>query len=104
MTTLLVAYPLIDYLKGTNSKDPLKIKAKIKTNILHSSGRTEYQRGLFTTESDGSIVVEQLGDQSSNRLSSFNNCNCLIEIPSTQGDLQLNEEVTIVPMANFGIF
>ncbi len=104
VTTLLVAYPLIDHLKGTNPKDLLKIKAKIKTKILHSYSRTEYQRGFFTTESDGSIVVGQLGDQSSNRLSSFNNCNCLIEIPSNQDDLQLNEEVTIVPMANFGIF
>ena len=78
VTTLLLAYPLIEYLKGTKHKDPLKVKARTKTNIQHSAGRTEYQRGLFTSEPDGTIVVEQLGDQSSNRLSSFNNCNCLI--------------------------
>ena len=104
VTTLLLAYPLIEHLKGTKPKDPLKVKARTKTNILHSAGRTEYQRGLFTSEPDGTIVVEQLGDQSSNRLSSFNNCNCLIEIPSTRGNLALNDEVTILPMVNFGIF
>ena len=104
VTTLLLAYPLIEHLKGTKPKDPLKVKARTKTNILHSAGRTEYQRGLFTSEPDGTIVVEQLGDQSSNRLSSFNNCNCLIEIPGTRGNLALNDEVTILPMVNFGIF
>ncbi|MBR15716.1 MAG: molybdopterin molybdenumtransferase MoeA, partial [Gammaproteobacteria bacterium] len=91
-------------LKGTKPKDPLKVKARTKTDILHSAGRTEYQRGLFTSEPDGTIVVEQLGDQSSNRLSSFNNCNCLIEIPGTRGNLALNDEVTILPMVNFSIF
>ena len=104
VTTLLLAYPLIEHLKGSIAKDPLKVKARTKTNILHSAGRTEYQRGLFTSEPDGTIVVEQLGDQSSNRLSSFNNCNCLIEIPSARGNLALNDEVTILPMVNFGIF
>ena len=104
VTTLLLAYPLIEHLKGTKPKDPLKVKARTKTNIRHSAGRTEYQRGLFTSEPDGTIVVEQLGDQSSNRLSSFNNCNCLIEIPSTRGNLALNDEVTILPLVNFGIF
>lgn len=103
VTTLLLVKPIIDYLSGVIPTKPLKLKAIAKREITHSQGRTEYQRGFFSVSDDGNLLVEQQGDQSSNRLSSFKNCNCLIEILDTVGSIQVNEDVSIIPLEDFGL-
>ena len=103
ITTMLIANPLIDHMSGALPKNPLKIKATCKATINHSVGRTEYQRAKFFNDENGSFFVEQLEDQSSNRLSSFTDSNCLLEIPDTKGNISAGEEVTIFPLVDTGL-
>mgnify|MGYP001158955572 FL=1 len=99
ITALLVARPAIAHLAGTSMPIPLRIVATLKSTITHTTGRTEYQRGHFEYGIDG-YTVTHTGQQGSNRLSSFRNANCLIEIAKTQGDMQVGDEVIILPLTN----
>ncbi len=103
ITTLLIASPLIEYMSGTTPKIPLKLKATCKQELVHSPGRTEYQRAKYVNQEDGSFSVEQPDDQSSNRLSSFAQTNCLIEIPGSKGNVLPGEQVTIIPLSRLGL-
>ena len=69
--------------------------------IVHSAGRREYQRGI-AENADGGLVVRSTGDQSSNRLSTFDGANCLIRVPEARGDLAVGETVSIVLLRDRG--
>ena len=99
ITALLVARPAIAQLAGTALPPPLRINATLKHPIVHSLGRTEYQRGQFEADQTG-YTVTHTGDQGSNRLSSFRNANCLIEIDKSRGDVAIGEEILILPLTN----
>ena len=99
ITALLVARPAIAQLAGTALPAPLRINATLKHPIVHSPGRTEYQRGQFEADQTG-YTVTHTGDQGSNRLSSFRNANCLIEIDKSRGDVAIGEEILILPLTN----
>ena len=60
------------------------------------AGRAEYQRG--TLRRDGAeLVVSSTGNQSSNRLSSFQAANCLIEVPRDVDNLPAGAAVDVLP-------
>ena len=99
VTALLLVRPALATLAGTVSEPPLRIKAKLTTSLQHQPGRTEYQRGIFTQLS-GEFIVGHTGDQGSNRLSTFHNANCFIEVDKTVGDLQSGDWVNIVPLTS----
>ena len=73
----------------------MRLRARIAHDVRHTLGRREYQRGIVT-DRDGELVVAATGDQSSNRLATFDGANCLIEVPGDRGDLAANEAVSIV--------
>ena len=99
ITALLVARPALAHLAGTALPDPLRINATLTNPIAHSRGRTEYQRGKFEF-ANAVYTVAHTGEQGSNRLSSFRNANCLIEIDSKRGDVRVGEPVMILPLTN----
>jgi molybdopterin molybdotransferase len=103
ITGLLIANPLIEHMSGARPKIPLRLKATCQQMLSHSTGRTEYQRAKYVNQEDGSLIVKQPGDQSSNRLSSFVETNCLIEIPDSKGDILAGEQVTIIPLSELGL-
>ena len=103
ITTWLIANPLIEHMSGGRPKIPLKLKATCQQMLSHSKGRTEYQRARYVNQEDGSLIVRQPDDQSSNRLSSFVETNCLIEIPDSKGDILPGEQVTIIPLSKLGL-
>ena len=67
--------------------------------LQHQPGRTEYQRGTFT-QRNGEFEVGHTGDQGSNRLSTFHNANCLIEVNKAIGNLQSGDWVNILPLTD----
>lgn len=97
VTALLLVRPALATLAGTSPEPPLRIKAKLTTNLQHQPGRTEYQRGTFTQQG-GEFEVAHTGDQGSNRLSTFHNANCLIEVDKAVGDLESDNWVNILPL------
>jgi len=100
VTFLLIARPAILQLCGAEGWESARHSAKLSEPIRHKPGREEYQRGMVVTGNDGTRVAVT-GDQSSNRLASFSNANCLIRIPKESGDLPIGTEVTVLPF--FGL-
>jgi len=96
VTLLLLARPAISHCAGTDPTPPLRIHARLTDDVQHTPGRAEYQRGQYTSQS-GQLNVTITGDQSSNRLRSFRDANCLVEIPSDADNLPSGTTVTILP-------
>ena len=99
VTLLLVAKPAIWHLAGCSRPAPLRIKAILDTQLSHSPGRAEYQRGCLVL-ADGLLHVSSTGDQSSNRLRSFSGANCLVEIDKDSENLAVGCDVNVIPFEN----
>lgn len=95
VTYLLFVNRALELLTDKKTHDPLKLTATLTNEIRHSIGRREYQRGRLEQRS-GSLYVEAVIDQSSNRLTSFANANCLIEVDEAAGDLSTGTVVQVV--------
>jgi molybdopterin molybdotransferase len=98
VTYLLIAQPLLLQLAGAEAKPPQTYAALLTTPISHNPGREEYQRGIISQKS-GCNWVSVSGDQSSNRLATFSNADCLIRIGKDAGDLEQGEEVEVLPFS-----
>ncbi|MCP5181027.1 MAG: molybdopterin molybdotransferase MoeA [Pseudomonadales bacterium] len=100
VTWLLIARPLVLHLCGQPGSEPVRLPATLATPAEHHAGRTEYQRGCFSWRPGQPLpVVSILGDQSSNRLATFQGANCLVEIPAAVHDLPAGAPVTLLPLA-----
>jgi len=98
VTALMLARPALLKLSGSVYQPPLRVAARLADSIEHRPGREEFQRGCFYQQ-DGEILVSVTGDQSSNRLASFADANCLIQIPKHNGDLVQGDQVVILPFS-----
>lgn len=101
VTFLLFVVPALAVRSGGRHAPPLEFTAVLAERIDHSAGRREYQRGIVEN-ADGGLVVRSTGDQSSNRLSTFDGANCLIRVPEERGDLAAGESVSIVLLRDRG--
>lgn len=93
VTLLMIAKPAIAHLCGMRSIPPLTFRCELLETIAHRPGREEYQRGIVSNDQ----TVTTTGDQSSNRMSTFTDANCLIRIPKTSGDLKKGSKVDVLP-------
>ena len=98
VTLLLIAKPALEMLAGNTYQRPARIPAILQQELKHTPGRAEYQRGIFAKESNSEeLTVRHTGDQSSNRMTTFADANCLIEIPSDSENIAANSNVYIIP-------
>ena len=95
ITYLLFVAPTIDRLCGMSDNTPHRLPAILQETIEHHQGRREYVRGVFRTNDDR-VTVSPTGDQSSNRLATFANANCLIVVPEQTDDIKAGSVVDIV--------
>ena len=95
ITYLLFVAPTIDRLCGMPDSTPYRLPAILQGTIEHHQGRREYVRGIFGTNGDR-VTVSPTGDQSSNRLATFANANCLIVVPEQTDDIKAGSVVDIV--------
>lgn len=103
ITYLLFVAPTIDALSGLPWRKPTNFQATLSSGIQHRTGRREYQRGILISR-EGSLQVTPTGDQSSNRLASFYQCNCLIEVPSHLGVLRQGQTVNVLLLPGLHTF
>lgn len=96
VTYLLIARPVILKLCGTRPSSRSTMTARLADRLTHSPGREEYQRGI-TEHREGALWVRVSGDQSSNRLATFHDADCLIRVPKDAGNLAAGTEVGILP-------
>ena len=97
VTALLLLKPVITHLCGSVPSPPTRLKASLDSELSHQIGRAEYMRAHFT-QKNKEIWVSSNQDQSSNRLSSFLDSNCLIEIPKEEGNVSAGSTVDIIPL------
>ena len=95
ITYLLFVAPTIDRLCGMPDSTPYRLPAILQGTIEHHQGRREYVRGIFGTNGDR-VTVSPTGDQSSNRLATFANANCLIVVPEQTDNIKAGSIVDIV--------
>ena len=96
VTYLLIAKPAIEKLCGMPPSQPVTVAAELTEPIRHKPGREEYQRGIATGPED-ELRVRTTGAQGSNRMSTFAEANCLIQIPKSKGNLHAGERVGVLP-------
>ena len=95
ITYLLFVAPTIDRLCGMSDNTPHRLPAILQETIEHHQGRREYVRGVFGMNDDR-VTVSPTGDQSSNRLATFANANCLIVVPEQTDDIKAGSIVDIL--------
>ena len=103
LTALLIALPALRRLAGATSSEPMRLNAQLRGTISHRAGREEYQRGHLQADAAGNNRVEPTGDQSSNRLASLAQANCLIRIPKEAGNLVDGTPVEVLPLQQFAV-
>lgn len=90
------ARPALYKLAGAEVPAPLAVRAVCEIDIHKKPGRTEYQRGLLSTSSQGELMVRTTGAQGSGILSSMTEANCMIVLSHDQGVLRKGDRVDVL--------
>jgi len=103
VTFLLLVRPALQRLAGArNIEAPARFPATLAAACAKQPGRRDFQRGEYAISREGRIEVTANARQDSNILSALATGNCLIDLPRTQGDLEVGEQVWILPLRGFG--
>jgi molybdopterin molybdotransferase len=86
---------LLRMMGAQNSALPL-LRVTSQTDIRKKPGRTEYQRGILSTDADGSPLVRITGSQGSGVLRSMSEANCMVVLRHEQGNVQAGDLVDVV--------
>ncbi|MDR2219406.1 MAG: molybdopterin molybdotransferase MoeA [Methylobacillus sp.] len=70
-------------------------------NIKKAPGRTEFQRGILSTDKNGQLKVEPMGNQGSGVLRSMSEANCFIVLPEACGNIAAGEMVSVQLLSEF---
>lgn len=89
--------PGIHQLQGKTATESPRLSAVCKTALKKQPGRMDFQRGVYSVLSDGSIEVVSTGAQGSGILSSIAHANCYIVLSQEQGSVAAGESVLIEP-------
>lgn len=100
VTYLMLARPALARLCGADIEAAPSALARLADPIRHKPGREEFQRGRMVLRGS-TTTVSVTGDQSSNRLATFDYANCLIRVPKDVGNLEPGDEVEVLPL--FGL-
>jgi molybdopterin molybdotransferase len=86
----------IRILQGQRDVAPLPtFKVPLAAPIRKAAGRTEFQRGVLTSDGRGGFSVRTTGDQGSGILSSMSQANCFIVLPADTGNVAAGELVDV---------
>jgi molybdopterin molybdotransferase len=87
---------LLHMMGATPSPVPL-VRAVSQQAIRKKPGRTEYQRGIWSTDADGRLQVKITGSQGSGILRSMSEANCMVVLHHDQGGVNAGDQVDILP-------
>jgi molybdopterin molybdotransferase len=96
VTFLAFVRPALMRMMGCAQAQPPLLRARSEEPIRKKAGRTEYQRGIVTTASDGTPQVRTTGNQGSGVLSSMVQANGLIVLHHAQGNVAAGDEVDVM--------
>lgn len=87
--------PSLFQLMGARAKKRITLQAKTTSALKKSSGRMDFQRGVWQFNESGEIEVANTGAQGSGILTSVSKANCFILLAQDQGRVEKGEQVTI---------
>jgi molybdopterin molybdotransferase len=96
VTFLAFVRPALMRLMGAQPQPPVLLQARSQEVLRKKAGRTEYQRGLVSTASDGRLQVRITGNQGSGVLSSMVQANGLIVLHHGQGQVMPGDVVDVM--------
>jgi molybdopterin molybdotransferase len=96
VTFLAFVRPALLLMMGAAPKDSPLLKAHSLEAVRKKPGRTEYQRAIVETGSDGNLQVRTTGQQGSGVLSSMASANGLLVLHHDQGNVAVGEEVDVL--------
>ena len=67
------------------------------TALKKAIGRQDFQRGFYSINEQGQLIVRAVGMQGSHIFSAFNESNCFIVLEQERGNVAVGETVTIQP-------
>jgi molybdopterin molybdotransferase len=88
--------PALQQLMGWQAPILPLLKAKSTEALRKKPGRTEYQRGIVSTNAAGELQVSITGNQGSGVLSSMVQANGLIVLGHAQGNVAVGDEVDVM--------
>lgn len=98
LTFYQLVQPLLAKFMGhSHWHPPLRLRAKAMSNLKKSPDRLDFQRGIFSRNSEGELEVRTTGHQGSHVFSSFSQGNCFIILEREQGHVVAGEYVEIEP-------
>jgi molybdopterin molybdotransferase len=97
VTLYQLAIPAMAKLGGETFKPALRFNAICHDQLYKKSGRTDFQRGVYSLNDEGKFIVRSTGNQGSGVFSSMSQSNCFIVIESERGNVNAGEMVTIEP-------
>ncbi len=93
--------PALLHMSGARLKQTPLMSAICQSKLKKSPGRTEYQRGIVSLDTQGQSVVSTTGKQGAGRISSMYAANCMIVLPPGSGTVEPGESVLVQPF--FGL-
>ncbi|MDO8283480.1 MAG: molybdopterin molybdotransferase MoeA [Rhodoferax sp.] len=81
---------------GASSAPLPLLRAASTADIRKKPGRTEYQRGILSTDAQGNPVVRITGSQGSGVLRSMSEANCMVVLRHEQGNVHAGDLVDVV--------
>lgn len=97
VTLYQLAVPALLTLGGIQAKPTICFNAIVKNKLKKSPGRTDFQRGNYTVDENGYLVVKSTGSQGSGVFSSMSRSNCFIVLEQNRGNVEAGETVSIEP-------
>ena len=96
VTFLAFVRPALWRMMGADVSEPPLLQARSSEAIRKKPGRTEYQRAIVSTGSDGSLTVRTTGQQGSGVLSSMVQANGLLVLAHEQGNVAVGDLVSVM--------
>ena len=98
VTLLLLVKPALWHLAGRSGEynAPTYFDVELAADVRHKIGRHEFQRASLT-QIAGKTQVQTTSDQSSNRLQSFTNADCLMLLDGDQEHFPAGSTVPVLP-------
>ncbi len=96
-TFYLLLRPALQRLQGEIPAPTARFSASSAAALRKHPGRTEIQRGVLFTATDGTPQVKTTGRQGSGVLSSMSKANCFILLEHERGTVAAGESVTVLP-------
>ena len=96
VTFLAFVRPALLQMMGARATAAPMLRARSAEAIRKKPGRTEYQRGTVSTDTQGVLRVATTGNQGSGVLSSMVQANGLIVLHHTQGNVAPGDEVDVM--------